>query len=95
MQRLENKSVGTHSAGEWDKPTFSAVLQRGNLALERLHLHGEGAAQITELAEILQLGLFGGNAGGQSRGGLGLAAPWKHGRWSRRVRHDRNVARFY
>ena len=43
--------------------TFRAIFQRGNLALERLHLHGQCTAQIAQLPQILELGFFGSNAG--------------------------------
>ena len=68
------------------RTTFSAILQRGDLALERLHLHCQCPTQIPQLPKILKLGLFGGNAGRQSRrwlgGGLTKPCPGKHRGWS-------------
>ncbi len=72
-------------AGEIET-TFGAILQRGNLALERLHLHGQCPTQIPQLSEIFEFGLFRGDARRQRRRGLGgwLAEPstGEHGGWS-------------
>lgn len=57
--------------------TFSAILQRGNLALERLHLHSQCSTQIPQLSEVFEFGLFRGDARGERGRGLGdwLAEP--------------------
>ncbi|KAF3385574.1 hypothetical protein F1880_002026 [Penicillium rolfsii] len=57
--------------------TFGAILQRGNLALERLHLHSQCSTQIAQLPEVFEFGLFRGDARRQRGRRLGdwLAEP--------------------
>lgn len=47
MQPLVRISLGALGRGQIESElTFCAILQRGNLALERLHLHGQRPTQI-------------------------------------------------
>lgn len=72
------RPLGGQAGGRQEiETTFSAILQRGNLALERLHLHSQCPTQVAQLPEVFEFGLFRGDARRERGRGLGdwLAKP--------------------